>query len=167
MEDIVQAVVSWATKFVVERWPEIAAGIVMVALWRWFMGQKYQRQIDSLRAGLSSPVTVNVPAERPNPQGPALIDPAVRARSPDLPKTRFREMERQIKTFAMGEENRHDKIWDLHIVLGEIGIPWPGPGVTPEFRRAVSKELLVACQAGDMEAARSAWARAAMGEIRE
>ena len=167
MEDVVQAVVGWATKFAVERWPEIAAGGVMIALWRWFMGHKYQRQIDGLRAGLSPPITVNVRSEQPNPQGPTLIDPAVRVRPSDPPETRFREIECQIKAFAMGQENRHEKIWDLHIILGEIGIPWPGPGVTPEFRRAVSKELLAACQAGNMEAARSAWAKAAMGEIRE
>lgn len=159
MEETVQAVLGWATKLVVERGPEIAVAGVMIVLWRWFMGHKYQRQIDALRAGQSSPVTVNVQSERPNPQGPALIDPTAQPRSSGDPNARLRALEPLIESFARGRRNDHVGIWELHLALGEIGIAWPGPGVTPEFRRLISTELLAACRSGDLEGARTSWAR--------
>ena len=160
MEETLQAVVDWATRLAVERWPEIVAGGVLIALWRWFMGHKFQGQIDALRAGQSSPVTVNVRSERPSPQGPALVDPTAQPRSSGDPIARLRALEPLIETFASGGRNDHDGIWQLHLALGEIGIAWPGPGVTPEFRRLISSELLAACRSGDLEGAKSSWARA-------
>ena len=159
MEETVQAVVGWATKLAVERWPEIAATSLMIVLWRWFMGHKYQRQIDALRAAQSSPVTVNVRSELPNPQGPALVDPTAQPRNSGDPIVRLRALEPLIESFASGGRNDHAGIWELHLALGEIGIAWPGPGITPEFRRQISSELLAACRSGDLEGAKSSWAR--------
>ncbi len=141
------------------RWLVVAVAMVGIS---GFIGWRYRelkREIAALR-GSASPVTVNVLPERPHPQGSALIDPTAQPRSPDAPEARLRALELQIEAFASGQRNDHAGIWELHIALGEIGIAWPGPGVTPEFRRLVSAELLAACQQGDLETARASWARA-------
>lgn len=127
-----------------------------------FIGRRYKelkREIASLR-GSQSPVTVQNLLGIERSSTTAVIDPAVYPKSLVPPEAQFRALERQIEAFAEGTQNRYDQIWELHIALGDIGIAWPGPGVTPEFRRAVSKKLLAACQNGDMEAARTAWERA-------
>ena len=127
-----------------------------------FIGRRYKelkREIGALR-GSQSPVTVQNVFGIERSGTTKLIDPAAHPKSFDPPEARFRALEPQIEAFAEGAQNRHDRIWELHIALGDIGIAWPGPGVTPEFRRAVSKKLLAACQNGDIEAARTAWARA-------
>ena len=54
MEQIIQPVSDYVTALVVERWHEALALLVMIGLWRWFMGYKYQQQIDALKSDRSA-----------------------------------------------------------------------------------------------------------------
>ena len=36
----------WFVGLLMDRWVEIAVGVVMIAIWRWFMGHKFKRQAD-------------------------------------------------------------------------------------------------------------------------
>lgn len=65
-----------------------------------------------------------------------------------------------VEEFTEGESFPYDRIWKLHFELGAIGVPWPGPGVSTELRRAVSKEILAAFQDRDIDRARRAWGAA-------
>jgi len=135
---------------------EILWGIggAAVAMLGWIMfGPRYKQRIADLEAALAdrgSPVTVNVQGENPSPL-PPLVDPTI---------ARYRsshELRPLLEVHTTGESFPHDRIWELHLALGERGIPWPGPGVTPAFRRAVSEEILAALRGGDQDRARAAW----------
>lgn len=60
MEGFAAAVGAWAATFLVERWPEILVGVMLIGAWRWWMGHKFQRQIDALKAERGSPLIMNI-----------------------------------------------------------------------------------------------------------
>lgn len=124
----------------------------------WF-GKNYRAMKDRVAALEARPaVNVNIETSSPRPRGGAPVDPTATPRISGSPDERLRELESLISAHTTGESFSHDRIWELHFALGEIGIPWPGPGVTPAFRRAISEEVLAACRDGDHERARAAWA---------
>ena len=115
----------------------------------------------------SPPVTVNVLPEGRNRQGTPSIDPTSHLTVPGWPEERLRALVPALIPFVEKNLHTYDEIWAVHIALGELGVSWPGPGIDSKFRQRVSALLLEACRNGDMEAARSAWAKAAIGESRE
>lgn len=90
---------------------------------------------------------------------PAPINPDKRPRNSNADSEQLRDLAPLIEQYTEGYHG-YDEIWELHLALGSIGVAWPGPGVTPEFRHKVSKALLEAARQGDMEAATNAWRNA-------
>lgn len=130
-------------------WAIVGAAITTLG-WIVF-GSRYKQRIAALENRPS--VVVNMERSGRLQGHPPNFDPV--AAVPTIP---FADLGPRIAVFASGEEWSHADIWALHTMLGEHGIPWPGPGITPPFRRAISKELLSACQEGDLNRARTAWA---------
>ena len=71
MEDIINAWIDYGAILLKERWPEVIVALVMIGLWRWFMGHKFQQQIDDLRKDhqAPSPSPVSVPEGSATAQG--------------------------------------------------------------------------------------------------
>lgn len=130
-------------------------------------GPRYKQRIAALEkeaaaksGNVTQSIVQNIGTEASQPNAPPLIDLTARPKSTGAPEVRFRALEPLIEAFASGQLRDHDAIWEMHYALGEIGIAFPAPGITPEVRQRISAELLAACRQGNMEAARSSWARA-------
>lgn len=50
ISQIVNPVASWVSELFTQRWAELLCLAVMLCIWRWFMGHKYQAQIDDLKS---------------------------------------------------------------------------------------------------------------------
>jgi len=126
----------------------IGIGFVISLLFHKKRFAELERKIESKASGTS--VTVNLEGQS---HGVPLIDAAV---SCDVS---HQELMKMVKAHTQGNNFPHDQIWETHIALGQHGIPWPGPGITPEFRCAISREIYAALETNDMERARFAWSR--------
>ena len=128
----------------------VGAAITMLG-WIIF-GPRYKQRIAALEN--RSPVVVNVERSG-NSQGYSPnFDPA--AAAPAIPVADLGD--RMLQYSQVEKSGAMMTYGHLHSMLGEHGIPWPGPGITPPFRRAISKEILSACQEGDLNRARMVWA---------
>ena len=88
---------------------------------------------------------------------PMIGQPPAKELNPDAALDRLQHLEPQIAAHSHGEQFSYDDIWSLHYALGDLGIAWPGPGVPPAFRRAISTELLAASKERNMKRACAAW----------
>ena len=135
-----------------------SAVLFMVAVstaWRWF-----GKRDCNLKRDVAEPNAKVAQATQPRQSKPREYRyPATHPSVPgDTPRERLRSLQSQLDAYASGARNTYSGIEDLHFSLGQLGIPWPCPGIDPPFRRAISEELLEACRDGDMERARAAWA---------
>ena len=70
---------------------------------------------------------------------------------------RFKQLENTLEDFSSGGGIEYVRINELALRLKKIGIEYPKAGIAPNLRKMVTADLLAACRAGDLEAARSAW----------
>ena len=132
------------------RW--IVVGVVVLGFGG-FIGSRYRHlknEIANLKSAQSQPSST-------------AVDSTSHLTVPGAPEDRLRMLAPALVPFVEKNRHNHDAIWAVHIALGELGVSWPGPGIDSKFRQRVSALLLEACRNGDMEAARSAWAKAGRG----
>ena len=80
-----------------------------------------------------------------------LIDPTAYS------ETSLQELIVNLKDHSEGKRQFHSEIWETHVALGKLGIPWPGPGITPEFRVFISTKIYTALKSNDFKKARKSW----------
>lgn len=73
---------------------------------------------------------------------------------------RFRELEDTLYEFSKRDSIEYAEINEVVLRLKKIDIEYPRAGVDANLRRQVTIDLLAACRAGDLNAARIAWRNA-------